>query len=243
MASSHLTSETDLLDDPATLRNIPFFSSLTNMEIEAVRGKMRVRHHVKRDVVIQKNRNADSLLFLLNGQLQVVDITDEGRIICLRILSSGEFFGEIALITQQQHAASVVAVGPATIALLPRAAALHLFSHSPSITQLMLQHLANKIQQESNLRVLLSTHDKFRRVYTLLLMLKKTKPGGLEVIENVPTHQDIANMVNTSRETVTRALSLLFKQGIVKKDLRRIIIYKPTQLQQLSRDNPARDQQ
>lgn len=210
------------------------------METKVALGEMRMRHYVKRDIVIRKGSSSDSLLFLLNGQLQIVDITEEGRIICLRVLSPGEFFGEIALITRQQHAASVVAASPTTVAFLPKAAALHLFSHSPPTAQFMLQHLANKIQQESDLRVLLSVHDKFRRVYTLLLMLKKTKPGGLEVIENAPTHQDIANMINTSRETVTRALSLLAKQGIVKKDLRRIIIYKPAQLQQLSRENLTR---
>ena len=56
----------------------------------------------------------------------------------------------------------------------------------------------------------------------------------LEVVENLPTHQDIANMINTSRETVTRALLTLVQQGIVEKDAHRLIIRNPQALQKLA---------
>jgi predicted transcriptional regulator len=66
-------------------------------------------------------------------------------------------------------------------------------------------------------------------------ILKQTKPGGLEVVENLPTHQDIAIMLNTSRETVTRALLALAQKGIVQKDLNRLIIRNAEILQKLAR--------
>jgi CRP/FNR family cyclic AMP-dependent transcriptional regulator len=63
---------------------------------------------------------------------------------------------------------------------------------------------------------------------------KKDGETGLPtVVENLPTHQDIANMINTSRETVTRALLTLVQQGIVQKDSNRLIILDPKALQKL----------
>jgi DNA-binding GntR family transcriptional regulator len=62
---------------------------------------------------------------------------------------------------------------------------------------------------------------------------RQGEPGVPAVLENLPTHQDIANMINTSRETVTRALAALAQQGIVQKDANRLIIIKPDALQKL----------
>jgi CRP/FNR family cyclic AMP-dependent transcriptional regulator len=56
----------------------------------------------------------------------------------------------------------------------------------------------------------------------------------MHVVENLPTHQDIANMINTSRETVTRALLTLSQQGIIQKGAHRLIILDPVALQKLA---------
>jgi CRP-like cAMP-binding protein len=98
---------------------------------------------------------------------------------------------------------------------------------------MMLRHLAEKIQRDSEFRTLLSINNTTRRIYTFLVLYKKTQAGDPDVVENLPTHQDIANMINTSRETVTRALLTLVQQGIVQKDTHRLIIRDPKALQKL----------
>ena len=60
-----------------------------------------------------------------------------------------------------------------------------------------------------------------------------TAPGGLVVINNMPTQKEIAIMVNTSRETVSRALHYLIQEKIVEKDLRRLIVRKPDKLRKI----------
>lgn len=217
------------------LRKIPLLANLTDEEMLKVKADLRIRQYARRDIVLQKGGNGDALLFLLSGQLQVIDITEDGRAIGLRILNPGEFFGEIAVINSSKRSASVVALTPVLVALLPSATALHLFSHSPSVANQMLRHLAQKIQRDSEFRALLSIHNTAKRIYNFLELLKKSEPGNeVEVVENLPTHQDIANMINTSRETVTRTLLTLVQQGIVKKDTHRLIIIKPEALQKLA---------
>jgi CRP/FNR family transcriptional regulator, cyclic AMP receptor protein len=215
------------------LRRIPLLAELTDEEIALVKQDLRVRQYAKRDVVLHKGGTGDGLMFLLSGQLQVVDITEDGRAVGLRLLQPGEFFGEIALINNSTRTASVVATAESLVALLPAPTALHLFSHVPSVAKHMLQHLAKKIQRDSEFRSLLSINNTSRRIYTYLVLMQKKNDDGT-VVENLPTHQDIANMINTSRETVTRALLVLTQKGIIKKDQHRLIIQKPEDLQKLT---------
>lgn len=216
------------------LRKIPLLSGLSDEDMLKVKADLRVRHFNRRDVVLQKGGFGDSLLFLLSGQLQVVDVTEDGRAIGLRMLKEGDFFGEIAIINNTTRSASVVALSNVLVGFLPSATALHLFSHSPAMANMMLRHLAEKIQRDSEFRALLSISNTSSRIYAFITLYKKVMPGNLEVIENLPTHHDIAMMINTSRETVTRALLHLAQQGIIEKDLHRLIIRKPDALQKLT---------
>jgi CRP-like cAMP-binding protein len=216
------------------LRKIPLLADLTPEELARIKPELRFRHFNKREVVLHKGGSGDALLFLLSGQLQVVDITEDGRAIGLRMLAPGDFFGEIALINNSTRSASVVATSDVVVAFLPAATAMHLFSHSPSVAQQMLKHLAQKIQRDSEFRAVLSINNTARRIYTYLSLLQKTpEQSPAPVIENLPTHQDIANMINTSRETVTRALLTLSQQGIVQKEGNRLVILDPAALQKL----------
>jgi CRP/FNR family cyclic AMP-dependent transcriptional regulator len=215
------------------LRKIPLLANLTEEEMLRVRSELRIRQYNRRDVVLQKGGIGDALLFLLNGQLQVIDITEDGRAIGLRMLAPGDFFGEIAVINGSERSASVVAVTPVLVALLPRATALHLFSNSPSVANQMLRFLAEKVQRDSQFRALLSINNTSKRIYSYIDMLKQKQAGDEEVVENLPTHQDIANMINTSRETVTRTLQVLIQNGIVKKGTHKLIIINPDGLKKL----------
>jgi CRP/FNR family cyclic AMP-dependent transcriptional regulator len=124
-------------------------------------------------VVLHKGGSGDGLLFLLSGQLQVVDITEDGRAIGLRMLAPGDFFGEIALINNSTRSASVVALTDVLVAFLPAPTAMHLFSHSPSVAKQMLQHLAQKIQRDSEFRALLSINNTTKRIYNYLFLMQQ----------------------------------------------------------------------
>lgn len=216
------------------LRNIPLLAELTQEEMELVRADLRIRPYAKRDVVLHKGGSGDGLLFLLSGQLQVIDVTEDGRAIGLRMLVPGDFFGEIALINGSTRTASVVAMSTVLVAFLPAPTALHLFSHSPPVARMMLRYLAQKIQRDSEFRALLSINNTTKRIYSFLTLMLRTGLDGTDVVENLPTHQDIANMINTSRETVTRALLTLVQQGIIEKEPNRLRIIDTAALQKLA---------
>ena len=218
------------------LRNIPLLAHLTAGEMEKVKAELRIRRYARREVVLQKGGGGDSLLFLLSGQMQVIDVTEDGREIGLRMLSPGDFFGELALINNSTRTASVVALSEALVAFLPSATALHLFTHSPSVASQMLRNLAQKVQRDSEFRAMLSINNTSKRIFNFLLLMKQKTPGKPDSVENLPTHQNIANMISTSRETVTRTLLTLAQQRIIQKDAHHLIIVDPEALQKLAQD-------
>ena len=73
----------------------------------------------------------------------------------------------------------------------------------------------------------------------LLNQFVKATPSGLVVIEKMPTQQEMAIMVNTSRETVSRALHTLLNKGVVEKDLRRLIVRQPLELRRMASNEAA----
>ena len=121
--------KTRLPDLHIHLRKIPLLENLSEEEMARVKAQLRIRGHNKRDMVLHKGGSGDGLLFLLAGQLQVVDITEDGRAIGLRMLAPGDFFGEIALINNSTRSASVVATPDVLVAFLPAPRAMHRVSH------------------------------------------------------------------------------------------------------------------
>ncbi len=216
------------------LRNIPLLQKITNDEMSQVKNALIIQRYKRRDTIIQKGTVNHSLLFLLSGNIQVIDLTDQGHVTELSLLSPGNYFGEIALINNTAHTSSVIALNEALIAFLPGKVALHLFSHSPSVCQQIQRHIAQKVLRNQQFRNILSISNTSRRIFSFLILMKQKNAEKQELVENFPTHQEIANIINTSRETVTRTLLTLAQQGIIKKDSHRLIITKPDALLKLA---------
>ena len=222
-----------------TLRRLSLLASLPDETLGELCTHMQLTRYSKRDIVIQKGSHGYDLLFLLNGRLQVVDVTDDGREVGLSFILPGSFFGELSIIDNLPRSASVLALTTADVISLPKEIALRLFYHTPVIAEMIVKHLAKVIRQASAYRALLSIGNAFQRVCALLCLVKQVMPSGLHVVEQLPTQQEIAIMINTSRETVSRALNELSDQGVIEKDQRRLLIRQPEELDRMARMDVA----
>lgn len=212
------------------LQNIPLLSGLDPALLRQIGMAMHFRKVGKGGYVLHKGSVGDHLLFLLAGRLRVVDLTEDGRELGLSLLSPGDYFGELSIIDSLPRSASVVAMENSLIALLPAAQAIQLIYAHPLIAERVMKRLALTIRRAASHRSILGLQNAHQRVFALLAQLMKITPSGLAVIENVPTQQEISIMANTSRETVSRALNVLIQNGVVEKDLRRLIVRLPEQL-------------
>ena len=230
-------------DRPAlNLRAFPFFASLDDAQLASIAPLVRLRRLNRGDVACRKDDTADGLYLLAFGQLQVFEITEDGHEVGLNLIQPGAFFGELSVIDDLPRSAHIAAIEPSVIGLLPQAAARSLFYQVPEMAEAMMKHLTGMVRSMSRHRVLLGIPSAFQRVYTLLLQMSRSMPGGLVVIQDAPRQQQMAIMLNTSRETVSRAITELVQAGVVEKDFRRLIVRKPEVLHQWANksDNPLR---
>ena len=214
------------------LQNIPLLAGVDAKVLGEMVVSLQFRTLERGSYAVQKGDVGEHLLFVLTGRLQAVDLTEDGREIGLSFLIPGDYFGELSIIDGLPRSASVVASEKSLIALLPRNAALALIYHNPLVSERMFKQMASSIRSSANYRAILGMPSAFQRVFALLNQFAKLAPGGLVVIEKMPTQQEIAIMVNTSRETVSRAIQVLLQKGVVEKDLRRLIVRKPAELSQ-----------
>lgn len=187
---------------------------------------MNTEHRVleKEEVVIHKGERGAHLYFLLFGRLQVIDTTEEGREIGISFIKAGDYFGELSVIDGLPRNASVVATTKSKFLALRRSVALDLFHHQPIVVERVLKKLADTVRASAFQRVLLATPNAAHRVCAMLDHLTVVAPGGLHVINNLPTQQQLAIMINTSRETVSRVMKSLITRGVIERDYQRLIV-------------------
>lgn len=214
------------------LRDFPIFTSLSETQLATIAPLVRLRKYDRGDVVCRKDEMPDGLYLLVSGQLQALEITADGREVGLNLIRPGAFFGELSVIDDLPRSAHIVAIEPSMVGLLPQSVARTIFYQLPELAEAMMKHLAGKVRAMSRERLVLGIPNAPQRVFTLLLQMSHPMPGGLVVIQDLPRQQQLAIMLNTSRETVSRAISELVQAGVVEKDLRRLIVRKPKILHQ-----------
>lgn len=208
---------------------IPLFEGVKDETLESVTSFMKIRAYASNEVVMHKGDAPESLAFLLNGKLQVVDISEDGRETGLHFIAPGSYFGELSVIDGKPRSATVMAIQASEVAFLPIRQARELIFNHPLIAQRFLTRFANILRASSNQRMLLSIPNAFQRVFAQLhLIVQDAKEG--QVIEGLPKQHEIAIMANTSRETVSRALQALLKSNILVKKGTVLIIKRPDML-------------
>lgn len=218
------------------LQKIPLLAGVDERALAQVAAALQLRTVERGRPVLQKGSVGEHLLFVLSGRLQVVDLTEDGREIGLDFLTAGDYFGELSIIDGLTRSASIMALENSLIAALPRSQALALIYHNPLVVERLLKRMAASIRTAANYRTIIGIPSAFQRVFALLNQFAKIAPGGLVVIDKMPTQQEIAITVNTSRETVSRAIHILIQKGVLEKDMRRLIVRQPDELRKAVTD-------
>lgn len=216
------------------LRKFPLFANLPEDELKVTSGLLRLKTFGRREIVCRKEEAADGLYLLFSGSLQAVDIAEDGREIGLNLIKPGAFFGELSVIDGLPRSAHIIALQTSMVGVIPQAAAREAFYRLPATAEAMMRHLTALVRNLSTYRALLAIPNAQQRVYALLQQLGQQMPGGLVVIQNLPKQQEIAIMINTSRETVSRSITHLISLGVLEKDFRRLIVRDPPRLRQMA---------
>lgn len=203
---------------PDVLHSMELLRDLPPEQIERLAGLMNERSYARREIVFNKEEPGQFLCFLVEGRLQGVDFTLDGREVGLYFVEAGSYFGEMSVIDGAPRPDYVIAVARSRVAFLPAEEARQLITRAPEIAEKVLQRLVHRLRSVSAQRTLLGMPNPAQRVCAQLMQLVITDASGRRLIVNAPTHQEIAIMINASRETVTRVFQVLQSRGVVARD-------------------------
>jgi CRP-like cAMP-binding protein len=202
----------------AVLQNSPLLRELPTETLTRLASIMTERAFARREVVVKKGEPGNVLGLLIEGRLQGVDFTVDGREVGLYFVEPNDYFGELSVIDGLPRPEFVIAVGRSKIATLSRDEARRLLVSTPAIAERVTLRLAQRLRAVAAQRTLLGVTNPAQRVCAQLLQLAVKVAEGRALIAHAPTHQEIAIMINTSRETVTRVFQVLQARGILKRD-------------------------
>ncbi len=194
------------------LRRVPLFEGLEEPHLLALAEKMAERSLKKGEVLFFEGELGDSLYIVRTGTVKVYRVAEDGREKTLALLGSGEFFGEMALLDEGPRSAIAETLEPSGFYLLHRNDFLSTLTENPSIALQIIRVLSLRIRQTNAQIMDIVFRDVRGRVATTLAELcsrhgVKTESGVR--IELKLTHQELANLVGTARETVSRILAEL----------------------------------
>jgi CRP/FNR family transcriptional regulator/CRP/FNR family cyclic AMP-dependent transcriptional regulator len=206
------------MDTRAFLRQVPLFESLSHDELQALSNVTITRTFTRDSVIILAEEEGDILFIIRGGQVKVSIVSEDGREVILSLLGPGAVFGELSLLDGKPRSANVIATEETELIMLRRADFVQLIYRVPQIATALLAELASRLRKTDRQIEGLALLDVTSRISETLLQLASER--GVEsaegvVIQKRPTHQDLANMSGTTRETVSRVLKRLESQGYI----------------------------
>ncbi|HET7824047.1 MAG TPA: Crp/Fnr family transcriptional regulator [Anaeromyxobacter sp.] len=213
------------------LRNVSIFADLDAAAVAALERIAEVKDYPAGAVIVSQEDPGDALFVLVSGRVKVVLYGDSGREIILSIFRSpGDFFGEMSLLDDEPRSATVIADRASRLLVLSRREfQAHLEGH-PLTALRVLQEVSRRLRRADAVIGNLALLDVYGRLAGKLREMAET--DGEETDDGVlvrqrPTQAEIAAMIGTSRETVSRALSEFSRRGWLAMSGKRLLLRRP----------------
>lgn len=204
------------------LKGLELLRDVPSEHLQALADHVTLHEYARRQVVYEKGDAGADLFFVLSGRLQAIDFTVDAREVGLFFADAGQHFGELAMLGSPQREETMIALGPTKVLRLPAAQAQAFCARQPGVAWALLTLMAQRLRHAAVQRRLLALAHPAQRVGAQLLELlgAQAAHGAAAplVIEHMPTHQELAIMINASRETVTRVFQQLQVRNLVQRD-------------------------
>ena len=215
------------MDEREVLRTVPIFSELSDEDITSLAHLALRKRYPKDTVVFFENEEGDFFFTILEGRIKVTILGDDGREVILSVLGRGDFFGEMALLDNEPRSATAIAVEDTELLSLHRNDFQSVLADNRSIMSALIRILTARLRRANHQISTLALLDVYGRVARVIVDTardegKRLKDGRIAFRR--ATHQEIANRIGTTLETVTRMLKDLERQGLIHIDGKEVVV-------------------
>lgn len=218
------------------LKHIRLFDGLAPSEMEEMERRASMQEVKRRQPLYVPGDPSSNVYVLKRGRVKIANTDASGKEITFEILEPGEVFGELEALDGLPRATAAEALDDALICAIPRDAFTHYLATHPAITVELTKLIGLRLRKIQSRVEDLVFRDVPARLAHLLMELGKSAgeaaAGGTRITAKL-THQDMANLIGCSRETVSATLGQFRDQGLIHMDGRTMTIVNQKELRKL----------
>ena len=205
-----------MLSNLDLLRRVPLFSLLTVAQAEVISGAVIKRRFKRGEALVEQGQKSNALFILLTGRARVMTSDSRGRELILATLAQGDYLGEMSIIDNEPHSATVRAEVQTDVLMLGRAEFARCLTENASMSLVVMRGLVKRLRHADRKIESLALLDVYGRVAHALLDFAVADAQGQLLIKEKISRQDLAKMVGASREMVSRVMKDLEERGFIE---------------------------
>lgn len=203
----------------AEVRAIPHLQGLPDSDVARLLKSLEVRSYGPREIVMGEGEPCRGFFVLRGGRARIFRTGTDGREQILRLLAPGDTFGEVPVFDGGPNPATVEAIEASEALFVPTPAFLDVVARHPEVAFALLRHFARRLRSFTELVEQISLQTVQNRIARYLYLTAREE--GIETSEGyiVPrtiTQQDLAALVGSVREVVSRTLKVMEDDGLVE---------------------------
>lgn len=203
------------------------FEKLNASQLTSLETRARIRTFDRGSTIYIPNDTPETVFLLADGRVRLCSHTPDGKQIILGFIEPGEIFGELSLLDESPYEERAEAVSQATVVLIPAEVVRSLMEVDAKLSLGITKLLGfRRTRIERRLRSLIFRSNRDRVIQLLLDLCEqygRSSTNGVEI--GIPlSHQDMASIVGTTRESTTLVLGEFQEMGIVRVSRQRVVV-------------------
>ncbi|MBW1846430.1 MAG: Crp/Fnr family transcriptional regulator [Deltaproteobacteria bacterium] len=222
------------------ISNTPLFSSLTEDQVQDLSQISIQKRFKKGETIYFEGDEGNGFYIVIDGNVKIFKLSIEGKEHILHFFGPGEPIGEVPVFSGQRFPANAEAVESTHLLFFPRTSFIDLISKNPSLSINMLAVLSKRLKEFTVQIENLSLKEVPARLASYLILLSKEQGTG-KIIKLSTSKGQLASLLGTIPETLSRIFSKMAGLGYIKVDGRDITLLDPDGLEDLSQHGKLLD--
>jgi len=218
------------------LQKIEIFQDLSLDELKNVESFFQHKYYYKRQQIFSSDDNSDRIYFVHTGRVKLTKISQDGREITIGIINPNEVFGEMALVDSAARNSFAIAMEDSLLTSISKADFKRIILQRPIVGLRLAKVIGERRRDaEQKLEDMVFKDVPSRLANLILSFYKKNgKTNGKNIIDMRLIHNDIANLIGSTRETTSANLSRFKREGLIDFDNHRIVVLDEKKLELIS---------
>ena len=204
-----------MLSNLDLIRRVPLFSLLSNEQAQGIADNVVKRRYRRGESLVEQGGKSNALYILLTGRARVLTSDARGREVILAVLNPGDYLGEMSLIDNEPHSATVRSEIQTDALILSRAEFARCLPENSSLSYAIMHGLVQRLRNADRQIESLALLDVYGRVARSLLDMAEVV-NEIRIIRSKVSRQDLAKVVGASREMVSRVMKDLEERDMIE---------------------------